>query len=244
MTSRPFALALKENYRLIWFILLFLACLPGISLYMHFYNQTLGINPLQKLQQLTGFWTLVLLTITLTITPLRRMLTRFSAMMHFRYGKRLSDWNWIIRTRRMFGLMSFAYATSHVFVYVHFDLGYDWAWFAEDMKQKSFLIMGLIGAIIITPLAITSPKFMMKLMGKYWRKLHRLTYLLAIIALVHYWMAVKAGIYTPWYFTAIITFLLLYRMLCTTGTFVDRPRDDGMEVAPRKTTHASPQIPV
>jgi sulfoxide reductase heme-binding subunit YedZ len=233
--SRPLALWLKENYKLIRLLLLVLVSIPAINLYLQYSNQSLGVNPLQTLQQQTGIWAMVFLCITLLITPLRRQLTQLSQQLHSRYGKRLSDWNWIIRSRRLFGLSCFFYATLHLAIYVHFDLDYDLAWALEDLQQKTYLGVGLIAWFMLFLLAITSPAFAMKLLGRNWRRLHRLIYILALLSLAHQWMAVKAGIYTPWYFSAVILLLLLYRLMAAYGWLIGKARDDGMEVRPRQT---------
>lgn len=230
---KSLALWLKQHYALIRIFIIVACSVPAARLaYLYFYG-SLGINPLQVLQQNSGSWALVFLCISLAITPLRRLTTRLAQLMHSRYGKRLSDWNWIIKTRRLFGLTSFFYAAMHVFIYLHFDLGYDWEWALEDMQQKQYLVIGLVSFVIITTLALTSPFFMIRLLGKNWRRLHRSVYLLAILVLVHQWMAVKAGIYDPWYFSIIIALLLGYRLLSSLGIGLKKPFDDGMEVKPR-----------
>lgn len=233
MNNKPLALWLKEHYALIRVLLLILLSLPAATLYYDFNTDNLGVNPLQTLQQVSGFWTMVFLCITLLITPLRRQLTYLAQRLHSRYGKRLSDWNWIIRSRRLFGLASFFYSLLHLLIYVHFDLDYDLAWALEDMQQKTYLVIGLISFFIMLLLAITSSMFMMKLLGRNWRRLHRLIYPLAILGLVHQWMAVKAGIYHPWYFSAVIFALLGYRLLGSYGILIHKPQDDGMEVKAR-----------
>ena len=127
----------------------------------------------------------------------------------------------------------FFYAALHVFIYLHFDLGYDWDWALEDMQQKKYLVIGVVSFMIISILALTSPMFMIRLMGKSWRRLHRSVYLLAILVLLHQSMAVKAGLYYPWFFSALIILLLGYRLLAAVGMGIKKPRDDGMEVTPR-----------
>ena len=245
-SNKPIALWLKEHFTFLWYCLLILSLIPAIQLVWAFENNALGVNPLQKLQQTTGFWALTFLCITLSITPLRRFITRLSSKMHLLYGKRLSDWNWIIRTRRMLGLVCFFYAVSHAGIYLHFDLGYDLQWAIEDFQQKPYLVFGLAALLLMIPLALTSPKFIIKKMGKYWRRLHRLMYPIAIIGLIHLWMSIKEGFDTHLYFTGIIVFLLAYRFLAFSGVLIAKARDDGMEVKARgpykgpKQTNQSP----
>ena len=116
---------LKQHFAFVWRVV-FLACtLPACALVYRCVSHDLGPNPLALLLHTTGRSALVLLTITLTITPLRRWLTRLSALTHRRYGKRLADWNWLVRMRRMLGLWCFVYALMHAWIYAQFDLAYD-----------------------------------------------------------------------------------------------------------------------
>ena len=182
----------------------------------------------------TGKLALVFIVITLTITPLRRFLSWLSSYLHARYGKRLSDWNWIIRLRRMIGLFSFFYACAHLFVYLVFDLGFEWAWAIQDIEEKPYIVVGMITFLLLIPMVLTSTNGMMKRLGKNWRRLHRLVYVCAITSLVHYWWMLKVGDYSAWPYTAIIIVLLGYRLFAHYGLLMMRPRDDGMEVSERK----------
>jgi sulfoxide reductase heme-binding subunit YedZ len=211
------AIWLKDHFEAVW-RLLFLACsVPAVWLLYCYNRETLGPNPLSFLLHTTGRSALVLLTATLTITPLRRLLTQLSKIAHLRYGKRLSDWNWLIRLRRLLGLWCFAYALAHAWIYAAFDLGYDWttAWF--EVQEKPYLLAGAMALAMLFPLAATSTQSMMRRLGKNWRRLHTLTYAVAIAGLLHFWWMMKPGLWTPWPDTVILVALLGYRLALRTG---------------------------
>lgn len=230
---QPLSLWLKEHYRYLWWCCLLGFAWPAADLLWRFAHQQLGVNPLDTLLRTTGRWSLILLLLTLTITPLRRTLSSLCRRIHSRYGKRLSDWNWIIRLRRMLGLYSFYYAVLHAGLYAHFDLGWSWTWAREEVGEKPYLLVGALALAMLIPLAATSTKGMMRRLGPHWRRLHRLTYAVAVLAVLHFWWLSKVGVMDPLPYTALAAFLLGYRLLSHFGLLFQRPRDDGMEVPER-----------
>lgn len=235
-TSRlrpPLAAWLKGHYRLIWWFVFLGASYPAVALGIRTATDQLGANPLQALEQQTGLWTLILLIITLSITPLRRSLSLLSKLLHSHYGKRLSDWNWVIRLRRMLGLYVFYYATLHLGVFLHFDISWDVLLMIEEVREKPFLLVGSLCFILLIPLAITTPVAAMRRLGKYWRPLHRSIYVIAILAVLHFMWAAKSGDSRPWTYAGIVAFLLIYRLFAHYGWGVRKPLDDGMEISER-----------
>ena len=227
---------LKKNYVFIWWSLLLLFSSPAILLLQRYRDDSLGFNPLETLMHTTGRWALIFLLASLTITPLRRGLAKFSRHMHSAYGKRLSDWNWIIRLRRMIGLYSFFYATLHLAIFMHFDIGWDGPAMLEEFQEKPYIFAGILGFLLLLPVAITSTNAMMRRLGNNWRRLHRLVYVITVLVLLHYWWQVKVGITSPVPYTVVAVYLLGYRLITHFGWLVNRPADDGMEV-PEKGRH-------
>jgi sulfoxide reductase heme-binding subunit YedZ len=225
---------LKRYYQCVWWTLFLLCGLPAAALIWKFERGLLGINPLETLMGTTGKWALIMLLVTLGMTPLRRSLVKLSRHLHSGYGKRLSDWNWIIRLRRMLGNYSFFYASVHLFIYLHFDLGWDWLSFGDDVREKSYILAGLSAFVLLAPLAATSTDGMMRRLGRGWRRLHRLVYLILVIVLLHFWWQVKTGVYTPWPYTALAALLLGYRLVTYYGWVTPKSVDDGMEVPERE----------
>lgn len=124
----------------------------------------------------TGLWCLVLLLLTLSITPLRRLL----------------DWAELVRARRMLGLWVFAYALIHLLGFWAFEHDFDWADVFADGLKRPFVTAGLMSVAFLIPLAITSNQWSMRMLGGRWKKLHRLVYLIAAISVLHFFLH-KAG---------------------------------------------------
>ena len=163
---------------------LFLACLiPGFFLWRGFELDTLGANPIETVTRSLGEWTLRFLLITLTVTPLRKY----------------TGWHWLIRLRRMLGLFTFAYGLSHLLTYVWLDQFFDWEAIAKDIIKRPFITVGFAALMLMLPLAVTSSNFAIrKLGGRRWQSLHRLIYLAAALASVHFILRVKGFQWEPW----------------------------------------------
>lgn len=156
----------------------------------------LGANPIESVTHQTGIWALRLLFVTLAISPLRR----------------LSGWHSIMSVRRMLGLLAFFYATLHFGTYLMLDQFFDLGSIVEDVVRRPYLSVGLGAFTLLVPLAVTSTKAMIRrLGGKRWLQLHRLIYLSAVAAVVHYLWLVKADTRSPLIYGTILAALLGYR---------------------------------
>lgn len=220
---------LKAHFQTVWRVLYAACTLPAMVLLYLALRGDLGANPLALLLHTTGRSSLVLLTLTLAVTPLRRWLSRLSTLTHRRYGKRLADWNWLVRLRRMLGLWCFAYAWAHAWIYSAFDLGYDWdaAW--GELQEKPYLLAGMTALLILLPLAATSTQAMIRRLGSHWRRLHRLSYAAAVLGLLHFWWMTKPGLRTPLPDTLVLTLLLGYRAALYSGVLERWDGFDGKE---------------
>lgn len=135
------------------------------------------VEPLEFITHGTGDWTLYFLCITLAVTPLRR----------------LTQWNWLIRLRRMLGLFVFFYAALHFTTFLWFDHFFDLDEMWKDVLKRPFITVGFSAFLLLIPLAVTSTNAMQRrLGGKRWLWLHRLVYLIAPLAILHFWW-MKAG---------------------------------------------------
>ena len=179
-------------------MILFLAGLgPLLRLGWFTYSDLLGANPIEFITRSLGTWTLVLLIITLSITPLRQ----------------LSGWTALIKLRRMAGLFAFFYALLHFITYIWLDQFFDLQAIYQDVLKRPFITVGFTAFILLLPLALTSSNAMMKrLGGKHWQLLHRLIYPIAILAVLHYWWLVKKDITQPLIYAALLSILLGYRV--------------------------------
>ena len=160
---------------------------------------SLGPDPTAHIAFTTGYTTLMLLTITLAISPVRRIIPRLG---------------WLIRFRRLLGLFAFFYATVHMLTYVALYSGFSLQAMADDIAKRRFITMGVAAYLLLLPLALTSTTWAIrKLGGRQWNRLHSLIYLAVICGVIHYWWQVKTGVLLPLPFTIAVAALLLARPL-------------------------------
>ncbi len=206
-------------------IIVHLLCLvPFLGLLWMYHSGALAneADPVNFLTHATGKWALWILLADLAITPVRRLSPKLA---------------WLIRFRRMVGLYAFFYATLHLLIYVFLFSGYDvpaaiagvrsghlsepfrqlklvWPTMVDDVLKRRFIQVGLFAWLILLSLAVTSPLRVLRAMGgKNWQRLHRLIYVAAAAACIHFWWLVKTGVLRPWKDTAVLTVLLLARIV-------------------------------
>lgn len=195
-------------------VLCFMLCLmPALWLAGEWLTDSLGIHRLNRLLHFTGRWALIMLALSLSVTPLRRLSVRWSQHVHARYGKRVSDWNWLIRLRRQLGLFTLFYAGLHLLMYALFDAALDLASVREDLQERPYIVVGFIAFLLLLPLAATSSQGAMRWMGGAWRRLHALAYLIALLSLLHFWMLLKHGDDHALPYTVVLGGLLAARLL-------------------------------
>jgi len=175
---------------------LWVVCLvPALSLGIAALTDGLGANPIEEITHRTGWWALFLLTVTLSITPLRRLA-----------GK--PGW---IRYRRLVGLFAFFYATLHFLTYLVLDQFFGWSYIIEDIAERPFITLGFATWLLLVALAVTSTTGWIRRLRKNWQRLHRLVYVAALSGGVHFLWKVKADTREPIVFLAVIIALLLVR---------------------------------
>ena len=162
-----------------------------------FFPEWLGANPAEYITRSIGDWTLRLLLLTLAVSPLRR----------------LTGWTWLLRLRRMLGLYTFFYALLHLSAYVSFDHVFDVAEILKDIVKRPFITVGFTCLVLLIPLAVTSTNAMVRRLGaKRWQSLHRLVYLIAPLAVLHFWWMVKRDLTEPIVYALLLALLLGYRL--------------------------------
>jgi len=176
----------------------FNALLPVLLIVIDGILGQLGANPVEFVTRATGVLTLVFLVLTLLVTPLRKI-----------FG-----WNWLLKQRRLLGLVSFFYGCAHLLTYVAGDRGWQLLSVPPDVWKRPFIAVGMVSFALMIPLAITSTNQMIKrLGGKRWGQLHKLTYLIVIGGVIHYGMIVKSDLRYPLFFAGVVTLLLGYRLV-------------------------------
>jgi sulfoxide reductase heme-binding subunit YedZ len=180
-------------------VAVFVTCLVPLGLLAWAaYTQNLGANPIEKITHATGDWTLRFLLITLSITPLRKLLRVPS----------------LIKFRRMLGLFAFFYACLHFTTYIWLDKFFNLHEMLADVAKRKFITVGFTAFILLIPLAATSTAgWIRRLGGKRWQVLHRLIYFSAIAGVIHYVWLVKADIREPLEYGTVLAALLAYRIV-------------------------------
>ena len=179
-------------------VLLFLASLGPLALLIRgMVTGDLGVNPAETIQLETGRWALKFLLLSLAVTPVRR----------------LTGWNPIIQFRRMLGLFAFFYGSCHFAAYWSFDLNFAFAAMAGDVWKRPFIALGFTALVLMLPLALTSTKGWIRRLGRKWTTLHRLVYVAAICAVIHFALKVKVFTGDPVLYAALLAVLLGFRVV-------------------------------
>ena len=173
-----------------------LCLLPVLRLLVGALTGQLGTNPIELITRSTGTWTLVFLCCTLAITPLRQ----------------ITGWIWLLKLRRLLGLFVYFYVCLHLTTWVWFDQWFDINDMIKDVIKRPFITIGMAAFLLLTPLALTSNKLAMKRLGRRWGLLHKLVYVIGILAVVHYWWLVKKDLTQPIIYALVIGALLGWRL--------------------------------
>ena len=176
-----------------------LALLPLARIVWLGMNGRLGANPIETLTRASGDWTLYFLCVTLAMTPLRQLTGQ-------------SGW---LKLRRMLGLFCFFYACLHFLCFLWFDHFFDIAEMAKDVLKRPFITVGFAAFMLLLPLAATSTNAMQRRLGRNWARLHRLIYLIAVLAILHFWWmrAGKNNFAEPLIMGTVVAVLLALRLI-------------------------------
>ena len=183
----------------IWKPLVFVVCLVPLALVVgdaFGITGSLGANPVEEILDRFGNWALRFVLLTLAVTPLRK----------------LTGWNWLQRFRRMLGLFTFFYALLHFLTWLILDQGMLMPAIVEDIAKRPFITIGFAALLLLIALAATSTNGMRRRLGRRWQSLHNAVYVIAILAVWHYWWQVKLDSSEPAIYAAILAVLLGYRI--------------------------------
>lgn len=171
--------------------------IPAVWLFYAGIMDQLGADPMRYLEQSLGLWALRFLVATLAVTPLRQLV-----------GINL------LRYRRAIGLLAFYYALLHLVTYLVLDQGLDFGLIIADIIKRPYITIGMATFVVLVPLAVTSNNASIRrLGGQAWAKLHRLVYLAAVGAVLHFVLVVKSWPMEPLVYAAIVAVLLGYRLV-------------------------------
>ena len=177
----------------------FVACLIPLALILSgLFTGALGANPIEEITHRTGKTTLILLLVTLAVSPARR-LTGIGALMGL---------------RRMLGLFAFTYVTLHFLTYLVLDQFFAWDLIIEDIADRPYITVGFTSFVLLIPLAVTSTRgWIRRLGGRRWNRLHRLVYISAAGGVLHYLWLVKVDTRPPIIYGLILIVLLSTRLI-------------------------------
>ena len=169
--------------------------LPLVCIYWFAIFDNVSADPVKEVIHFTGIGALNLLLISLIISPLARLIKQ---------GK-------LINLRRVIGLYAFFYVLLHVLNFLFFEIQFDLSLFIEEIFDRPYITVGFVALIILTALAVTSINAIRKKMGINWQKLHNLTYLAAILVVVHFYWSVKLDLTSPLIYMVLLLILLYLR---------------------------------
>ncbi|HNP71790.1 MAG TPA: protein-methionine-sulfoxide reductase heme-binding subunit MsrQ [Kouleothrix sp.] len=172
------------------------ALIPLALIVWDAYRGHLTANPIQDITFRTGKTAITLLVLSLVCTPLNTL-----------FGLKF-----VLPSRRPLGLYAFFYVCLHLLIFAVLDYGLDWGLIQQTIAEKRYVLVGFAAFLLLLPLAATSTKGWMRRLGKRWKQLHRLVYLAAILAVVHFVWLVKADIREPLVYGAILALLLALRL--------------------------------
>jgi methionine sulfoxide reductase heme-binding subunit len=161
------------------------------------FGLSLGADPVKKLEHECGKTALNLLLITLSVTPVRNL----TGLTH------------LVRLRRMLGLFAFFYAVVHFTIYLVLDLELNFRMLGADIVKRPYITIGFTALLLLLPLALTSTNGMMRRLGARWQRLHRLIYVIAALAVWHFYWQVKRDLRESLLYLGILALLLGYRLL-------------------------------
>jgi sulfoxide reductase heme-binding subunit YedZ len=171
--------------------------LPLAGLVLSALTDRLGANPVETVTHATGDWALRFLWLCLAVTPARLHL----------------GWSALAPYRRPLGLLAFGYASLHFATFLVLDLALDPAALGEELAERPYITAGFTAFALMTPLAATSTRASIRRLGRRWAKLHRLVYAAAVAAAVHFWWLVKADVFEPLVYAAVLAVLLAARWI-------------------------------
>jgi sulfoxide reductase heme-binding subunit YedZ len=194
-------LNITQRYRYLYKPLVFVAGLAPLAWMicgaLQLFGASLGADPVKKLEHECGKTALNFLLLTLSVTPVRT----------------LAGLPQLLRLRRMLGLFAFFYAVVHFSVYLVLDLELNFPLVGADIVKRPYITVGFTALLLLIPLAVTSTNGMMRRLGRRWQSLHRLIYVIAALAVWHFYWQVKRDVREPLLYLSVLALLLGYRLV-------------------------------
>ena len=194
-TSRRFSLALPPAWNPAIRAVFFGLCLiPFLALALAVMSNSLGPDPAEHLMHETGEWVMRFMVLVLAATPLARL-----------------GWPRLARYRRMLGLFAWFYATLHLLIFAQVYIGWSAAALIEELAERPYVLVGFLAWLILVPLGVTSAHRIRRKMGRRWKDLHRLTYLVAFLGWLHLLWLSRSDVRDAVVYGLLLGFLLSLR---------------------------------
>jgi len=194
-------LNITQRYRYLYKPLVLVAGLAPLAWMicgaLQLFGASLGADPVKKLEHECGKTALNFLLLTLSVTPVRN----------------LTGLPQLLRLRRMLGLFAFFYVVVHFTVYLVLDLELNLALLGADIVKRPYITVGFTALLLLVPLALTSTNGMMRRLGRHWQSLHRLIYVIAALAVWHFYWQVKRDVREPLLYMGMLALLFAYRLV-------------------------------
>jgi sulfoxide reductase heme-binding subunit YedZ len=171
-------------------------CIPGLLTLFWWTQGALGGRPITEAIHQTGLWTVRFLLISLAVTPLRAVL----------------DWPRLLLVRRMLGVTAMAYGLLHLTLYA-LDQKWQLGVVASEIVHRFYLTIGFVALLTLAALGATSTDAATRRLGRWWKRLHRLAYPAAALAVLHYFIQSKANVSEPVFVAGLYVWLMLWRPL-------------------------------
>jgi len=171
------------------------ALLPLINLYYLAFADLLGADPVERVIHFTGIGAFNLLLITLSITPLAKILKQ----------------GYLLQTRRVLGLYAFTYALFHLVNFLAFEVQFDFKLFINEVIERPYITIGMLAFLFLLSLAVTSISRIKRSMGKSWHSLHNMTYIIVTLVAIHFYWSVKSELISPLFYFLLVFILLSFR---------------------------------
>lgn len=179
-----------------WHVVLYpLGLIPAAWLVWQGQNGELGADPVNVFERSLGLWAFRFLLICLALAPMQKII-----------GINL------LRFRRLTGLLAFFYAVMHLASYLALDLQFDISIFWRDVTRRPFIILGMVALVLLLPLAVTSNRISMRGLKRNWKRLHRLVYVAAILAGIHFFLSFKTLNSTTAFYLTVMGLVLMTRV--------------------------------
>ncbi|WP_440903708.1 sulfite oxidase heme-binding subunit YedZ [Catenovulum sp. SX2] len=212
-------------------LFIFIVCLlPAIYLFSVVVGWTEVYNPFATLIHDSAHIFMICLLLTLAIAPLRHWFCWLASSRQLKFGKRMADWNFLIRQRKQLGLWCFFYALVHVTVYLWLEMDWDWQFVWLEIFERDFIPYGWIALFLLALLAATSFNTARLLLGVWWFRLHKSIYLIAALSYLHHVYAVKPNDLLPLIYLVGFFVIALHHLVLYVVPNLRNPNDGEIEV--------------